>query len=356
MAAPDGGPKGDRIWCDGCYDMVHFGHANQLRQAKQFGKKLIVGVHNDEEITMHKGPPVFNEEERYRMVEGIKWVDEVDDITLTADGRDTYEEVKKAKRYRECRRTAGVSTTDLVGRMLLLTKCHHVSEEHMDQHRERARTLSTDSVAQSPWTRVSRFMATTQTIVEFAEGRAPRPTDKIVYVCGAFDLFHIGHLSFLEEAAKLGDYLIVGILTDQVINEYKGSNHPIMSLHERVLSVLAYKPVNEVVIGAPYSVTDDIIDRFNISIVCQGSRVPHHDHIGPDPFEAAKRRGIYREVDSKSDMTTEKIIQRIIEHRLEFERRNRKKEKKEQEAFAALQKLTTNGTVDTRNAVNIMDL
>ncbi|PIO61433.1 cytidyltransferase domain protein, partial [Teladorsagia circumcincta] len=77
MEAPDGGPKGDRIWCDGCYDMVHFGHANQLRQAKQFGKKLIVGVHNDEEITMHKGPPVFNEQERYRMVEGIKWVDEV---------------------------------------------------------------------------------------------------------------------------------------------------------------------------------------------------------------------------------------------------------------------------------------
>lgn len=35
-------------------------------------------------------------------------------------------------------------------------------------------------------------------------------------MCGAFDLFHIGHLSFLEEAAKLGDYLIVGILADQV--------------------------------------------------------------------------------------------------------------------------------------------
>ncbi|KAK6009004.1 cytidyltransferase domain protein [Ostertagia ostertagi] len=80
MQAPDGGPKGDRIWCDGCYDMVHFGHANQLRQAKQFGKKLIVGVHNDEEITMHKGPPVFNEQERYRMVEGIKWVDEVSQL------------------------------------------------------------------------------------------------------------------------------------------------------------------------------------------------------------------------------------------------------------------------------------
>ena len=42
------------------------------------------------------------------------------------------------------------------------------------------------------------------------------PNDKIVYVCGAFDLFHIGHLAFLEEARKLGDYLIVGLFSDQV--------------------------------------------------------------------------------------------------------------------------------------------
>jgi ethanolamine-phosphate cytidylyltransferase len=41
------------------------------------GECLVVGVHNDEEIKKHKGPPVFNEQERYRMVRGIKWVDEV---------------------------------------------------------------------------------------------------------------------------------------------------------------------------------------------------------------------------------------------------------------------------------------
>ena len=64
-------------------------------QAKAMGDYLIVGVHTDEEITKHKvglhlqssvtnltvmmlqGPPVFNEEERYRMVRAIKWVDEV---------------------------------------------------------------------------------------------------------------------------------------------------------------------------------------------------------------------------------------------------------------------------------------
>lgn len=46
------------------YDMVHFGHANALRQAKALGNKLIVGIHNDAEITKHKGPPVFTQEER----------------------------------------------------------------------------------------------------------------------------------------------------------------------------------------------------------------------------------------------------------------------------------------------------
>lgn len=46
------------------YDMVHFGHANALRQAKALGEKLIVGIHNDAEITKHKGPPVFTQEER----------------------------------------------------------------------------------------------------------------------------------------------------------------------------------------------------------------------------------------------------------------------------------------------------
>jgi ethanolamine-phosphate cytidylyltransferase len=51
-----------RVWCDGCYDFTHFGHANQMRQAKAMGNTLVVGVHSDKDISEHKGPPVFNEE------------------------------------------------------------------------------------------------------------------------------------------------------------------------------------------------------------------------------------------------------------------------------------------------------
>ena len=46
---------------------------------------------------------------------------------------------------------------------------------------------------------------------------------------------------FLEKCAELGDYLIVGLHTDPVVNRYKGVNYPIMNLHERTLCVLAYR-------------------------------------------------------------------------------------------------------------------
>ncbi|KAK6021939.1 hypothetical protein OSTOST_12378 [Ostertagia ostertagi] len=46
--------------------------------------------------------------------------------------------------------------------------------------------------------------------------------------------------------------------------------HPIMSLYERVLSAFAYKVVDEIVIGAPLVITDELIDRFKIDVVVEG--------------------------------------------------------------------------------------
>ncbi|CAH1964105.1 unnamed protein product [Acanthoscelides obtectus] len=359
---PNGHKDFVKVWCDGCYDMVHFGHANSLRQAKALGDYLIVGVHTDAEITKHKGPPVFNEQERYKMVRAIKWVDEVvegapyvtslatldkygcdfcvhgDDITMTADGQDTYKEVKEAGRYREVQRTAGISTTDLVGRMLLLTRNHFRQGQYeYDVDGEHSTTMGQCSSARSPYTGCSRFLPTTQKIMQFSDGKPPEPGDRVIYVAGAFDLFHVGHLDFLEKARQHGDYLIVGLHTDPVVNRYKGSNYPIMNLHERVLSVLACKYVSEVVIGAPYSVTKDLVDHFEVALVIHGETPAAPDDDGSDPYEYPKKIGKFKTVSSGNDMTTEKIVDRIIKNHKEFINRNKRKEAKEIELIKSLE-------------------
>ena len=53
-----------RVYMDGCFDLMHYGHANALRQAKALGDELVVGIVGDEEIVANKGPPVLSMEER----------------------------------------------------------------------------------------------------------------------------------------------------------------------------------------------------------------------------------------------------------------------------------------------------
>ncbi|KAM9456860.1 ethanolamine-phosphate cytidylyltransferase-like [Clarias gariepinus] len=350
-----------RVWCDGCYDMVHYGHSNQLRQAKAMGDYLMVGVHTDEEISKHKGPPVFTQAERYKMVRAIKWVDDIvegapyvttletldkyncdfcvhgDDITLTVDGKDTYEEVKKSGRYRECKRTQGVSTTDLVGRMLLMTKAHHSNMGSSD-YQQHTDNFGRGPKGHSPWTGVSQFLQTSQKIIQFASAKEPQPGDTIIYVAGAFDLFHIGHVDFLEAVYKLSDkpYVIVGLHFDQEVNRYKGKNYPIMNIHERTLSVLACRYVSEVVIGAPYTVSRDLLDHFKVDLVCHGKTEVFPDTDGSDPYAVPRKKGILQIVDSGNTLTTDDIVQRIIKNRLLFEARNQKKEAKEMAVIQAM--------------------
>ncbi|KAM7001691.1 ethanolamine-phosphate cytidylyltransferase isoform 3-T3 [Passerculus sandwichensis] len=265
----------------------------------------------------------------------------VDDITLTIDGKDTYEEVKTAGRYRECKRTQGVSTTDLVGRMLLMTKAHHSNIDEDLDYRKHTDNFGKGPKGHSPWTGVSQFLQTSQKIIQFASGKEPQPGDTIIYVAGAFDLFHVGHVDFLEKVHQLAEkpYIIAGLHFDQEVNRYKGKNYPIMNIHERTLSVLACRYVSEVVIGAPYAVTADLLDHFRVTLVCHGMTEVVPDKDGSDPYEEPKRRGIFQLVDSGSNLTTDLIVQRIIKNRLEFEARNQKKEAKELAVLEAMRRL-----------------
>lgn len=231
--------------------------------------------------------------------------------------------------------------TDLVGRMLLATRSHH-RKDSTDVDNEQVNNLASPrnskkkATKSSPWTGVSKFLQTSQKIALFQSGQEASPDDVVVYIAGAFDLFHIGHLRFIKECAKLGTYVVVGLHTDEEVNRYRGANHPMMNLNERTLSVLACRYVNEVVIGAPYVVDEQIIKHFNVSHVCHGlATTAPNSSKGEDPYKIPKEMGIFRSVDSKCTLTTNTIIERIVENRSKFAKRNDKKQEKEAAVYEA---------------------
>lgn len=75
----------------------------------------------------------------------------------------------------------------------------------------------------------------------------------------------------------------------------------------------------EVVIGAPYAVTSDLMDHFKVDVVCHGKTPISLDIDGRDPYLEPKRRGKFVTIDSRNDMTTERIVNRIIMHRSVYE-------------------------------------
>ena len=326
-----------RIYMAACMDLTHSGHFNCMRQSKALGDVLVVGVISDEEILRCKGPPVMKQNERKALAEACKWVDEVidgveyyvnleilerhrcdfvvhgDDVAIRRDtGTDAYAEVREAGKLKIVKRTEGISTTEMVGKMLLMT-----SNEALELEATRV-----SNITRNPNT--SNFLATTRRINQFSSGRVPNATEKIIYADGAFDLLHVGHLDLLKAARALGDYLIVGLHDDKTINQRRGKNYPIMNLNERTLNLLATKYVDDVIMGAPWNITEDMIKSLNISIVVQGSfHKDFSDEVqGEDPYLVPKKLGIYVEIPSSTTLTAEEIVTRIVNHRNLYIQRN----------------------------------
>lgn len=70
---------------------------------------------------------------------------------------------------------------------------------------------------------------------------------KIVFTNGVFDLLHVGHIRYLNEAKNLGDILVVGLNSDSSVEKIKGPSRPINKLEDRALVLMALKSVDYVI-------------------------------------------------------------------------------------------------------------
>lgn len=101
------------------------------------------------------------------------------------------------------KRTEGISTTDILGRIL---------DVQLDQ-----KVDSNVAIGHDDDDKAVQFMNVASQLEAFMHLVTPREGQKIVYVCGSFDLIHPGHVEFLKQARALGDYLIVGVQSDEVV-------------------------------------------------------------------------------------------------------------------------------------------
>lgn len=291
---------------------------------------------------------------------GCWYVVHGDDITSDAGGEDCYRFVKAADRFLVVKRTPGISTTDLVGRMLLCTKNHFIKsltdsiegraspasgESSGKEMLQRIRNYATDATGLQPgcevWTWKSSLEAKLESDVadagsfsKLVQGIPPKPGQPIVYVDGGYDLFSSGHIEFLKRvsaAEKVQAYIIAGVHDDHVINHWKGLNYPIMNIFERGLCVLQCKYINAVIFGAPFSPSKPYLDAIpagKIDAVYHGPTA--FMPLTYDPYVAAKEMGLFKTVDTHdfAHVNAGEIVLRIMKGREAFEERQRRKGQK----------------------------
>jgi cytidyltransferase-like protein len=66
-----------RVYADMVADLFHYGHVEFLRRARDLGDVLVVGIHSDATVESYKRAPLTTMQERVRVVEGCRYVDEV---------------------------------------------------------------------------------------------------------------------------------------------------------------------------------------------------------------------------------------------------------------------------------------
>jgi rfaE bifunctional protein nucleotidyltransferase chain/domain len=93
---------------------------------------------------------------------------------------------------------------------------------------------------------------------------------KIAFANGCFDLLHVGHIRYLESAAREADLLVVAINDDESVRRLKGEGRPILSARDRAELVASLRCVDYVVIFSEPTV-GPLLTELRPDVHCKGT-------------------------------------------------------------------------------------
>mmetsp|Transcript_32126 Transcript_32126/g.58749 ORF Transcript_32126/g.58749 Transcript_32126/m.58749 type:complete len:524 (-) Transcript_32126:27-1598(-) len=149
----------------------------------------------------------------------------------------------------------------------------------------------------------------------------------VIYVDGSWSHLHQAQEHLLKEASSRGDYMVVGVHSDQCMSDVMGS-YPTECFSARIARLKKHPLVSAVVEDAPWEVTEDLLQQLGVSKVLAGSvskvqdcQSPPGKDISPaaemsDPYGKCIELGMLEVVESLNDATEHDIwlshVQRII--------------------------------------------
>ena len=102
---------------------------------------------------------------------------------------------------------------------------------------------------------------------------------KIVFTNGCFDLLHVGHIRYLSQAKKLGDFLIIGLNSDRSVKKLKGKDRPINSFQDRATLLSALNSV-DLVIKFEEQTPENLIKDIVPDVLVKGGDYNIEDIVG----------------------------------------------------------------------------
>ena len=336
-----------RIYMDGVFDIIHSGHFNAFRQAQYLGDILVCGLNSDADVAKAKGKTLMDIKERSTLAGASKWIGELaldtpytptvetldtyncdylahgDDIPTNEHGNTIYDEIIAKKRLRVFRRTEGISTTVIIGRLLLGMKDKFDALDEKDENNLKIKKSYEDleKASNLQFGTMTTLLTTSYRIADFSNKKMPNPGDKVVYICGEFDVLHKTHIEALKKAKESGDFVYVGVYDDITVNKRKGKYNPVLNINERCLNLLALKYVDDVVFGAPEIITQDLIHNLNVDVVIQfitpkmkEGKCDKEEKI----FEAAKKVGKLKEIEINGELSNDVLSEKIWENKEQY--------------------------------------
>ena len=282
------------VFTIGSFDLLNPGHCRYLAEAKAKGDVLVVGVSSDSSDMRTKGSmyPLVKQEIRAELVSYLKTVDYVTvveedrphsvlillqpDIFFTSDTdwgtglRDPQERtilkmyggkiIKRAKHEPFFSNDALVEHIANI-RVLQILESYlkdRVGDFTLDPSKhlppaDFGKQIPNDKKAYDG----NGMLVQTDDLAELgnklrSQGRS------VVLVSGSYDLLHVGHARFIEQAGLLGDVLFVVIPADKSLRELKGIGRPVITEHSRAYVLSHLDPVDYVTVFSEHSVLDTL--------------------------------------------------------------------------------------------------